>query len=117
MRGSLPLLLAVLIAGPAAATSGISDRFDGIYAGQATPPPDRAMAQCPSFSVGQMHIAKGIVSTGSGNRATRTSNTDEPVISGFITEEGFLSGTITLPQGERDTIEGRLEDGILVAGI
>jgi hypothetical protein len=119
MRGSLVLLSALFIASPVVAASGISPRYDGVYAGEATAPPGPpgSTRQCPDFTVERLRIAQGIVSSGSAGRTTRASNTGDPAIKGFITEEGFLSGTIALPGNDPDTIEGRLEDGVLVAGI
>lgn len=116
MRGCVVLfVLAAVLAMPAAAASEISPRYDGIYAGRAMPRPGTE-SRCLSFNVDRVRISKGVVSSGLSG-AQRASVGDTPVIRGFITDEGFLSGSIMLPGSEHDTIEGRLEDGVLVAGI
>jgi hypothetical protein len=115
MRGCVVVVLAALLATPAAATSGISPRYDGTYAGRAMPEPG-TKNRCPSFGVDALRISKGVAHSGPSG-AQRASVSDAPVISGFITEEGFFTGSIMLPDSARNRIEGRLKDGVLVAGV
>ena len=93
---------------PAAATSNVSARFDGIYDGEAVPAPEMGNPECLSFRVDGMVIRQGIFHS--------TSGAEQPVIGGFITEEGYVSARLARASHKAFPMDGRLEDGIIVAG-
>lgn len=97
---SVALLLS-LLAAPAFGFSGVSSAFDGVYLGAV-----RASAGgCPAFDIGRVTISKGALK----------SETGEPAISGFITEEGYVQATLSR-NGNTGPLDGRLDNGMISAG-
>jgi hypothetical protein len=91
-------------AGIAQAASGISPRYDGVYSGMAEPASNSL--RCQPFAVDQVAIKGGHLKSPSG----------EPAIKGFITEEGYVSASMTGPDMKPAEMDGRAEGDTIVAG-
>jgi len=104
----LALGLLVITAGTVHAGSDISNKFDGRYAGAAEPASGIGAQGCPSFTLSEIVIAQGFL------RAAPTDN--QPSLSGFITEEGYVAASVSRPGHMRSAMDGRLVEGVIVAG-
>jgi hypothetical protein len=100
--------LLVITAGTVHAGSDISSKFDGRYAGTAEAASGIGARGCSSFTLGDVVIAQGFL------RAARTDN--QPSVSGFITEEGYVAASMSRPGHMRSAMDGRLVEGVIVAG-
>lgn len=98
----------LFLAATAHATSDVSARFDGRYDGMANPVAWMSKPGCVAFEVRGLEILKGTVKYGNEYEAPR--------IRGFITAEGYLKSTLAPLGGSAVALEGRLEEGRLVAG-
>ena len=99
-RASAALLLC-LISAPALATSGVSSAFDGVYLGAVR----SAAGDCPAFDIGRVTISGGALHSEPG----------APIISGIITEEGYVQATLNR-DGSAGALDGRLNNGMISAG-
>jgi len=104
----LTLTFLLLVAGTAQAASNVTTKFDGIYTSSAEPAPAMGAAGCPAFSLGEVNISRGFLRT--------TPAPDRPVVTGFITEEGYVAAYVTRPGHSRSAMDGRLDEGVIVAG-
>ncbi|MHB1205527.1 MAG: hypothetical protein ACYCZX_08170 [Rhodospirillaceae bacterium] len=93
----------------ALAASNVSAKYDGVYSGQAVTVPAMSTGACPSFDIGPVTIAKGFL------RSEKAPN--QPAVNGFITEEGYLQASLVRPDGTKKPLDGRLENGIISAGL
>ena len=94
-------LLLSLIAMPALAASSVTSAFDGNYLAAVR----SSAGGCPAFDIGAVTIKNGALQSAPG----------EPVISGFITEEGYVQATLNR-NGASGALDGRLDDGMISAG-
>ena len=62
--------------------------------------------RCAPFAVDRVSISNGHLQSPAG----------EPAIKGFITEEGYLSASMTGPNMKEAAMNGRLQDDTIVAG-
>ncbi len=97
-------LALIATAGFAHAASGISARYDGTYSGTAEPASNPL--RCAPFSVEQVSISNGHLKSPAG----------APEVKGFITEEGYVSGSLTRPNMKETPLDGRLQGDTIVAG-
>lgn len=96
------------VAGAAQASSNVSGRYDGRYVGAAEPVPGMGPASCTGFTLGTISIEKGILRVpGRGSGIG---------VSGYITEEGYVSAFMTRAGHEKSALDGRLQDDVIVAG-
>lgn len=102
------IVITCIIAAPAWAASDVSPKFDGVYLGAAAVVSGMGVAACAPFDVGEVTISRGFVKPGTDAALPR--------ISGFITEEGYLAAVMTRSGRPTFPLEGRLEDGVIVAG-
>ena len=85
------------------AASNVSPKFDGTYTAIVETVPWMSTGPaCTPFPLGDIAIAKGILTTAS--------------VRGFITEEGYLEASIALPGGGTTPLNGRLDNGEISAG-
>jgi hypothetical protein len=98
----------LVVAGSAQASSNVSGRYDGRYDGSAVPVAGMGPASCTGFSLATISIEKGILKVPRGGAGI--------AISGFITEEGYVSAFMTRAGHERSALDGRLQDDLIVAG-
>lgn len=96
------------LAGPAQASSNVSARYDGKYDGVAELVPYMGPANCSGFVLPTVSIEKGFLKV-AGRDA-------QIAISGFVTEEGYVSAFMTRAGHDRSALDGRLEDTIIAAG-
>jgi hypothetical protein len=101
-------LVAGISATPAYAASDVSPIYDGIYEGLATPVPWMSAPACTSHRFEDIRIRAGIVKL--------AATPARPGMAGFITEEGYLSAFMVLSDNRRFPMDGRQEDGAIVAG-
>lgn len=106
--GAVVLTCALALASEALAASNVSARYDGVYTGKAFPTPGMSAPTCQPFEIPRVTIAKGFFGAGTAS--------DDIRISGFITEEGYVSAFMTRPGGQKYPLDGRLEDGRISAG-
>ncbi len=86
----------------------VSAKFDGVYTGQATVNPALSAGSCGPFAVGKVIISQGNLRT--------EAKTDMPWLTGLITEDGHVKGSMARPGGARSTLEGRLSGDTISAG-
>lgn len=98
----------VLVSFSVEAASNVSAKYDGIYEGAATPAPGLGTANCLAFPLTDVRLEKGFF------KAARAGSNVS--ISGFITEEGYVSAHMARAGHQRSPLDGRLEDGLIVAG-
>jgi hypothetical protein len=105
LRTAFAFLL--VFAGTAQAASNVSSKFDGSYSGTAEPAPAMGAAGCGRFSL-DVTITRGIL---------RAAPLSAPyIISGFITEEGYVAAYLTRSGHVRSALDGRWDEGVIVAG-
>lgn len=90
------------------ATSDVSAKFDGTYAGSAVPAPNMGGSGCTAFAIHEVSIIKGILRSGRDQA--------QPKTEGFITAEGYVSAFMTRAGHLRSPLDGRLENDVIVAG-
>ncbi|MHB1206441.1 MAG: hypothetical protein ACYCZX_12795 [Rhodospirillaceae bacterium] len=93
---------------PSWGANSISANFDGVYGGQATVNPALSSGSCGPFSMGKVIISKGNLRT--------EAKPDMPWVTGFITDDGYVQGSMARPGGARSPLNGRLKDGTISAG-
>jgi hypothetical protein len=99
---------ATLMAGtPAWATSNVSPKHDGTYAGALTPVAAMSGATCGAISVEGLAVANGLFRHVAGALT----------LSGFVTEEGFVAGKARFGGAAVVLFEGRIEGTRLSGGI
>ena len=86
----------------------VSAKFDGVYTGQATVNPALSAGSCEPFSVGKVVIIQGNLRT--------EAKPHMPWLTGLITEDGYVKGSMARPGGARSALEGRLSGGTISAG-
>ena len=86
----------------------VSANFDGVYSGEATVNQALSAGSCGPFSVGKVIISQGNLRT--------EARQDMPWITGLITEDGHVKGSMARPGGARSTFEGRLSGDTISAG-
>jgi hypothetical protein len=106
LRGALLVPLFALSAAHAA--SNVSAKYDGSYEGAATPALPMRTAGCPAFTLNGIAISNGFLKTPQGEAAY--------AVSGFITEEGYVSAFLARAGHVRSALDGRMEDGVISAG-
>ena len=99
------MLLAPL---PSLAANSVSPNFDGVYGGQATVNPALSSGSCGPFSMGKVIISQGNLRT--------EAKPDMPWVTGIITEDGYVQGSMAKPGGARSPFDGRLKDNTITAG-
>lgn len=110
LAGSFALLaLAALVAAGPALAEPISDRFDGQYAGTIHVVAALSQQGCRDRAPHEVTIKKGIMHGRSAALGTR--------ISGFVTSDGFFTGSYRFSDGAKTGFEGSIEDGTLVGGV
>lgn len=97
---------ALLSVSAASATSDVSAKFDGLYAGNMIPSPGMSAPSCPVLAA-RVTFSKGIIQTSPGI----------PAFDGLVTEEGFVTGHMLRADGSKVVFEGRLEGTVLSGGI
>jgi len=102
------LLVLATVASPAAAASNVTQKFDGVYAGSAQPATSVGTPDCSSFALAEVTIAGGFFKA--------PQNVDAPIITGFITEEGYVAAYLGRPGHQRAAMDGRFDNGEIVAG-
>jgi hypothetical protein len=111
MNWVIPLFAMACMMLPTAggATSNVSPRHDGTYAGAMTPVAALSAGPCAAITVEALVVAGGFL---------RESQTGGAVaLSGFVTEEGFVSGKARFGAAPAVTFEGRVEGTALSGGI
>lgn len=103
----IAVLLALVAPGGAHAASNVSAKFDGTYEGAATPAPAISAAGCKPFIVSDIAISAGFLKSPKGSGLT---------VSGFVTEEGYVSASLARAGRPSYPLDGRLEDGVISAG-
>ena len=101
MKSASALLLLCLASAPAFAASGVTSAFDGVYLGAVR----STAGDCPAFDVGRVTISQGALRSAPG----------APIISGIITEEGYVQATMNRT-GIPGALDGRLDSGMISAG-
>ncbi len=91
------------------AASNVAHKLDGVYIGNAQPAPTVGTPGCPSFSLGEITIASGFFKI--------PQNAGEPVITGFITEEGYVAAHFARRDHLPAVMDGRFDNGEIVAGV
>lgn len=106
------LICALSSANASQAASNVSARFDGVYSGWAIQTPGMSLPSCSPFQITRMTIAQGFLRSDEG--------IDQPIttglITGLITEEGYMAGFMARPGGVKHDLDGRLENDIISAG-
>lgn len=93
-----------------ASADPISDRFDGVYAGEIRLNRAISTGDCSTLSLTRVEISEGNM-WGYDSDGTR-------VARGWVTEDGFFTGEFELPSGKRAGFEGVVdEDGVFTGGI
>ena len=105
----IAILLALTASVPVHAASNVSAKFDGVYEGAATPVPIAGAEGCTAFTLTEISISAGFLKTAKG--------TPGPMVSGLITEQGYVAAFLTRPGHQRSPLAGRLEDGVISAGL
>jgi hypothetical protein len=90
------------------ASSNVTAKFDGDYAGVAEAMPDTDKPECRSFAIGNVTITKGFIHT--------PTVPGQSLVSGFITEQGYVTGRLKRPDHQAGAMDGRLVEGVIVAG-
>ena len=91
------------------AANTVSTKYDGIYTGQATPNAILSPAtSCEPLVVGKVTIAQGNLRTEAVPRVAW--------ITGLITEDGYVQGSMARPGGPRSPLDGRLDGDAIIAG-
>jgi hypothetical protein len=106
IKNSVLVLAIAMIAMPVLAASGISAKYDGKYQGTASVNSATSSTSCSSYRLDDVSIEQGALSSANPDLAVK----------GFITEEGFLDASVTPAGGNTAELDGRLEDGAIVAG-
>lgn len=96
------------LAASAYGASNVSSKYDGVYSGAAEPVTGMGAPNCPAFVIADVTIASGFLRT--------PQTTGQPTLSGFITEDGYLSAYLARPGRPRFPMDGRLENQTITAG-
>ncbi|MDX2145024.1 MAG: hypothetical protein SFV19_16845 [Rhodospirillaceae bacterium] len=107
---AISLVTAVMALPTAAdATSNVSAKYDGTYAGVMSPVAALSLGTCAIVTVETLTIAGGFL------REAKTGGV--VALSGFVTEEGFVAGKARFGGASAVTFEGRIEGTSLSGGI
>lgn len=98
----------LLFANAAFAADVISPAHDGVYTGAAERSPALSGGSCEAIALGKVTIAQG-------NLRSEPSPTTA-WITGIITEDGHVKGSMARPGGPRRPLEGRLSGDTISAG-
>lgn len=101
-------LMTLLVAGTAQAESNVSNKFDGVYQGNAMPVVGMSTSACPELQLPEVTIAKGFLKS--------AKDPSQPAVSGFITEEGYVAAFMARAGQQRSAMDGRFEAGVISAG-
>ncbi len=111
MKCAAVLASALMLASVSAeAASNVSSKYDGVYDGDATPAPNMGAANCSAFVLRDVKLEKGAFKPGATEGGASLS------VSGFITEDGYVSAYMMRSGHLRAPFDGRLDAGVIVAG-
>ena len=108
-RSWVPALAGLLYPVLAVAANGVTDKFDGSYAGEASVNPALSSGSCGPFTVGKVTIKQGNLRT--------EAKPDLPWIIGIVTEDGYVQASMVKDGGARRPLDGRIDaNGVITAG-
>lgn len=105
-----------MFAGAAAQAQGISGKFDGYYAGTSNLVAPLSGPDCDSAGMRyRVEVDDGRID---GEAFDISAGDQVPnSITGFVTSDGFFTGTQERDVGPRTRFEGRMDDAMMVAGV
>lgn len=105
-----------MLAAPVAQAEGISSKFDGNYAGTGTLVAPLSGPGCDSDGMRyRIEIRNGRID---GEAFDISADDQVPnSVKGFVTADGYFTGSQERDKGPRTRFEGRMDDSMMVAGV